>query len=84
MRPEAEPVKLSEVEKKAIKRQILNVFEDFPEDEDSYFGDSKAAQLAASSGGGEKKPEKYSKDKKAKTINKEEQKLRDERKRQSD
>jgi len=43
MRPEAEPVKLSEVEKKAIKRQILNVFEDFPEDEDSYFGDSKAA-----------------------------------------
>jgi len=72
MRPEDEPSKLTEVEKKAIKRQFLNVFEDFPEDEESYFGDSKAAQLAASSGGGEKKAEKYSKDKKSKTINEEE------------
>lgn len=73
MRPEVEPVKLTEVEKKAIKRQILNVFEDFPEDEESYFGDSKAAQMvAASSIFSDKKAEKYSKDKKSKIFNLEE------------
>jgi hypothetical protein len=43
LRPESEPNKLSEIEKKAIKRQFLNVFEDFPEDEEAFFGESKAA-----------------------------------------
>jgi hypothetical protein len=37
-------VKLSEVEKKAIKRQMLNVFEDFPEDEQT---DTKASLIAS-------------------------------------
>ena len=51
MRPETEDgefVKISDFEKKNMKKQFLNVFQDFPEDEES-FGDSKAAKLAAAS-----------------------------------
>lgn len=46
MRPEldedGEVVKISEFDRKNMKKQFLNVFQDFPEDEES-FGDSKAA-----------------------------------------
>jgi hypothetical protein len=43
MRPDPEgTVKLSEIERKNIKKQFLNVFQDFPEEEET-FGDSKAA-----------------------------------------
>ena len=78
MRPEVdgEQVKLTEQEKKNIKKQLKNVFLDFPEDEES-FGDSKASQLVAAS---QLKP-KVKKDKKEKTIGEEEQKIRDEKKR---
>lgn len=61
MRPEkdGEVVKISEIEKKNMKKQLKNVFEDFPEDEES-FGDTKASQLAAAN----QKPKKEKKDKK--------------------
>jgi hypothetical protein len=42
MRPDNDDTKISELEKKNIKKQFLNVFQDFPEDEET-FGDSKAA-----------------------------------------
>jgi hypothetical protein len=80
MRPDkdedGEIIKLSEFERKNIKKQFLNVFQDFPEEEDT-FGDSKAAQLAGTGA----KPKK---EKKEKIVDLEEQKLKDERKRQSD
>ena len=43
MRPDPEGAsKLTEIERKNIKKQFINVFQDFPEDEEA-FGDSKAA-----------------------------------------
>lgn len=85
MRPDPEGVaKLSEIERKNIKKQFLNVFQDFPEDEDS-FGDSKAAQLvAASSSKQQNSKVKPKKEKKDKPQDEEESRIRDEKKRQSD
>ena len=36
MRPDNDGTKISEIEKKNIKKQFLNVFQDFPEDEDAF------------------------------------------------
>lgn len=83
MRPDDEEEKgrkITELEKKNMKKQFLNIFHDFPEDEDGY-EDSEAAKLAAQS---QKVAVKPKKEKKEKVIDEEEQKIRVEKKRQSD
>ena len=84
LRPEAEPVKLTEVEKKAIKRQMLNVFEDFPEDEQTDTKASLIASKSADTGGMGNTKYKEKKGAKGAVIGEEEQRLRDKKKRMSD
>lgn len=82
MRPDPEgTAKLTEIERKNIKKQFINVFQDFPEDEDA-FGDSKAAKLVAATGS--KVQNSKPKPKKEKQHDGEETRIRDEKKRQSD
>lgn len=71
--------KVTDIEKKNTKKMFMTKYQDFPEEEMEE--DSKAAKLAAS----QKAPFKPKKvEKKDKIIDIEEQKLRDEKKRQSD
>ncbi|CDW78661.1 UNKNOWN [Stylonychia lemnae] len=72
--------KITDQEKKNMKKQFLNIYNDFAEDEGG-FEDSEAAKLAAQSS---KQPVKPKKDKKEKVYDSEKQKLRDEKKRISD
>lgn len=69
--------KVRDIEKKNMKKQFLNCFEEFPEDE-AGFEDSEAAKLAAQS---QKVPPKPKKEKNQRVVDEEEQKIRDEKKR---
>ena len=75
MRPEkdGQVVKLTETEKKNMKKQLKQAcFQDFPEDEDRFFfEDSKAAQLAAA-GSSKQTTKKEKKEKKDKVVDIEE------------
>ena len=48
MRPDEEENKVSEIEKKNIKKRFITEFQQFPADEEAFEEDSKAAKLAAS------------------------------------
>jgi hypothetical protein len=48
LNPNDEENKVSEIEKKNIKRMFISEFQHFPVDEEGFEEDSKAAKLAAS------------------------------------
>jgi len=47
LRPDDEENKISEMEKKNIKKRFITEFQQFPADEEGFEEDSKAAKLAA-------------------------------------
>lgn len=68
MRPDedGETRKITEQERKNMKRQFKQVFEQFPEDETAFFEDSKAAKIAGQNYS--KNTQKNKKDKKDKVL----------------